>query len=94
MPRISVGLDAKLASALLGGEDADALPQFEQLLRETGASLLPQAPGQSAAELSADEVVWFSTDLEDDAGAAALATRLLDVEGVVSAYVVPPDSAP
>lgn len=94
MPRISVGLDAQLASALLGGEGVDALPEIEQVLHETGASLLPQAPGQSPAELQADEVVWFSTDLEDEAGAAELASRLLDVEGVVSAYVVPPDSAP
>ncbi len=97
MPRISVGLSADLASALLGAEVGEASPVQRQLvqLAETGASLSAQHSDPTGVrDLAADEIVWFSTEVADDQAAAELASNLLDVEGVRSAYVVPPDGPP
>lgn len=95
--RISVGLVADLASAILGAEVGEASPVQRQLrqLEETGVSLAPQQSNLAGGrDLAADEIVWFSTEVADDQAAAELANRLLDLDGVLSAYVVPPEGPP
>jgi hypothetical protein len=97
VPRISVGLVADLASALLGAEVGEGSPVQRQLrqLEETGVSLAPQESNlEGRRDLAPDEIIWFSAEVADNPAAAALASRLLDVEGVVSAYVVPPEGPP
>lgn len=97
LPRISVGLVADLASAILGAEVGEASPVQRQLrqLEETGVSLVPQQSNLAGGRaLAGDEIVWFSTEVADDQAAAELAHRLLDLDGVLSAYVVPPEGPP
>lgn len=97
MPRVSVGVVADLASALLGAEVGEASPVQRQLerLEETGISLTPQEPELAGGrEMAADEIVWFSAEVADEQAATELANRLLDLEGVLSAYQVPPEGPP
>ncbi|MET0997197.1 MAG: hypothetical protein ABWX73_00655 [Marmoricola sp.] len=98
MPRISVGLAADLASAVLGAEAGETSPVQRQLLlllEQTGVSLAPQQSDPAGGPgPAADEIVWFSAEVADDRAAAGLVSNLLGVEGVLSAFVVPAEGPP
>ena len=96
MPRVSVGLSTTLAAAYLRKEHGEPdVGAVHDSVAANGGDLVPQASGLRAEDLdpSSDDIVWFTCDV-DDRSVPELTRRLLDVEGVRSAYVVAPEGPP
>ena len=96
MAQVTVGLDPELAAAYIEGDrGSPGANDLEGVVRHLGAELAPQAPGLRTADIEpgSDEVVWFTCQVDDQRGAES-AGRLLEVEGVRAAYVVPPEGPP
>lgn len=95
MSRISVGLTSSLAAAYLReDDDTPAVEAIRTSVRRSGGDLEPQARTLRAQDVDAsDEIVWFTGDV-DDRAAQDLVGRLLDVEDVRAAFVVPAEGPP
>jgi hypothetical protein len=94
--RVSVGLSAALASAYLREESGTpAVDAVRELVAAQDSELVPQAalPRPDELDPSSTDIVWFTCDVDDPA-APDLARRLLDVDGVRSAFVGAPEGPP
>lgn len=92
MARMTVGLDPELAMAYLGPDDPSA-HTLHEVVRELRAELAPQTPGLRPEEIEpSSDVVWFTCEVADVE--VEPAARLLEVEGVRAAFVVPPEGPP
>ena len=92
MTRLAIGLEAELAIGyLMGSHERPYVQPLLEVVQSLGVDLAPYAPRLRTDRTvpQSEEVVWFTCHVDDSAVEEAVG-RLLEVRGVVAAYVDAP----